>query len=113
MFWERDLEQSNYYIIAGARGLSLLLRGLQRLPGKVTSLWRHEVKWVLFSQGGTLVRGLSRSKHRMMEKDGLHGGYCRLQGEIPTVDRLSSVNMASYFPLSSGVHSTSWHLLVQ
>lgn len=49
----------------------------------------------------------------MMGKDRLPGGYRKLLGKIPTIYRMSSVNMAGYFPFNSGVHSTSWHPLVQ
>lgn len=48
-----------------------------------------------------------------MGKDRLPRGYCKLLGKIPTIYRMSSVNMAGYFPFNSGIHSTSWHLLVQ
>lgn len=51
------------------------------------------------------------SKHKEMRKD-RRTGMLQVAGWDPVHCRMSS-NVASYSPLDSGAHSTSWHLLVQ
>lgn len=74
---------------------------------------RGEIRVIQTGVGGLWDQRDQWSNQETVGKDRLHGGYCKLRGKIPTIYRMSSVSMAGYFPFNSGIHSTSWHLLVQ